>query len=195
MEYNHHIQWRMTLLLMITNAYVNDKFLLYSNDRISIREGGRRGVITILHFTWRGGESERTCHWDGANDDGNRRRLHPLQGLRLLLPYHENNQSNWVKMYTVFLDHLDIHNGIMNIARLPICGAGKAAHAPAAPGDRCVIEHVIRGLDTSPCICWSMLMLRMAAKLSRSVKWSLSGALSLQAPLELDSSLVWPHAT
>ena len=52
----------------------------------------------------------------GRRSDESRRILHPLPGLRLLLPYQKNNQSNWVKMYMLCRD---TRNGIMNMAQLP----------------------------------------------------------------------------
>lgn len=76
----------------------------------------------------------------GRESDESRRRLHPIHGLRLLLPYRENNQLNWVKMYMLFQGHLDMHNGIMNMAHLPYVAQSGALHTPGAPGNLCVIE-------------------------------------------------------
>lgn len=59
------------------------------------------------------GEREAVKEMEWRSDEI-RRRLHLIQGLRLLLPYHENNPSNGVIMYVLFQGHFNTQSRVMN---------------------------------------------------------------------------------
>ena len=97
----------------MTNAYVTGKFPQCSDDG---KKKPHCNCPCISNEGWREGE-DLSLRWGEEVMKSRKKDCAPWKGSGLLLPYHENNQSNWVKMYMLFQGHLDVHNEIMKAAQ------------------------------------------------------------------------------
>lgn len=121
-EYYHYIHCGMTILLKIKNGIICQWQMSTIFEWQDLHK--RSHTISGSHFI-SGAEkvSESVIGVERRSDEQGKAQSSPSwQGFRLLLPYHENNHSNCVKMYMWFQGHLGLRNNIIYTAQISYKG-------------------------------------------------------------------------